>query len=149
VVEGSVPQLGRLHVLPYRNGLFQSNVMKATFATDGSLITASYADRESMVAKVADSFSDLVELGIKTAEDVDISKTGKIKAETEGIEAETALLKAKRALQKAKLAASPLQNEEQRRQTALLQADTDLIKAMQAKIEAELALQAAREKAAD
>ena len=145
LVEGSVPQLGRLLTLPYKNAPFQSNFMNATFREDGSLETGGYIDRESIGVNATSTFLDLVDLAAKTA-DAKVEATNR----TEAIQAEIALLRAQDELEGVRLAARRTSSTaEQELQKNLLQADIDFLNAERAKIEAKLALRDARRKASE
>ena len=55
---GLTPQLGPIRTLPYSNGLFQNNLLAATFTADGNLASAEYAAKGSTSEAIASSFSD-------------------------------------------------------------------------------------------
>lgn len=48
------PQLGRLGILPFRNGFSQDNELSATFRPDGSIETASYSEKRARGKAVVD-----------------------------------------------------------------------------------------------
>lgn len=51
------PQLGPLHLLPYTNGAFQNNVLKATFRENGSLATVNYEERSARGVELSETVS--------------------------------------------------------------------------------------------
>lgn len=50
----TIPQLGRLGILPFRNGFSQNNELSATFRADGSIETASYSEKRARGKAVVD-----------------------------------------------------------------------------------------------
>lgn len=52
------PQLGRLRVLPFRNGIFQNNELKATFREDGNLATVNYDEKTARGLELAESVAN-------------------------------------------------------------------------------------------
>lgn len=51
------PQLGPLHLLPYRNGAFQNNVLKVAFREDGSVATVNYEERAARGTEMSETVS--------------------------------------------------------------------------------------------
>ncbi|KAF1004734.1 MAG: hypothetical protein GAK28_03747 [Luteibacter sp.] len=51
------PQLGSLHVLPYRNAAFQNNVLKVSFREDGTIALLDYADKVARGAELSGAVS--------------------------------------------------------------------------------------------
>jgi len=147
VLEGPVPQLGRILVLPYKNETFQSNKLTASFTEDGRLTAGSYSDVESAGLNAASTFSSMVDLAAATAADIEAARKSEAARQTEAIQAETERLKIQAELEQARLALQPSPVADQTEKTALLQADTALLEAERAKIEAELALRAVRNRA--
>lgn len=140
--EGPVPQLGQLHVLPYKNGLFQNNALSATFTEDGNLASISYDDKSSRLEAAVATAQAIATTAGSTVTSIKTSKTTRLKAQTDEINAETALLKARAEKKASEVALAP--ETDQAKRKAMLETDTDLLNAQTAKINAQLALQEAR-----
>ena len=52
------PQLGQLRLLPFRNGVFQHNELKAVFRENGSLASFSYDEKAARGKELAEALSD-------------------------------------------------------------------------------------------
>ena len=141
----AIPQLGRLQVLPYRNGPFQNNELTATFAESGALTKVTYEEKSSQALSVVQASQDAVlavQAGIK-----DVRAAGPA-AELANLKARTELATQRAALTKALEALNPPKTNEEKEQTALFDTNTALKKAEVANIEATQALVVARTKAA-
>lgn len=51
------PQLGALRVLPYRNGVFQNNVLKVAFRENGSISVLNYDEKSARGLELAETIS--------------------------------------------------------------------------------------------
>ncbi|MFO1060890.1 MAG: hypothetical protein U1E53_28450 [Dongiaceae bacterium] len=135
--EGPIPQLGRLMFIPFTNGVFQNNVLKATFGMDGNLLTASYTEVASRAEVASDTFNQVA------ANLLQASKT----LPTAGLDERTAILNAKAKelqaqanLSAAAAALQPSATEQATKAAALIQSDTALKDAQLKNYEASLAL---------
>jgi hypothetical protein len=141
VAEGPVGQLGRIMLIPFFNGPFQSNTMGATFSNDGNLQTARVEERVSRGEVASDTVNQVATnllQGVQTLQTIGIdSKTAVIKAKTSQLQAEKAYDQAVTALH-------PSDTAEADRQRAIVASDTLLKDALRANIEANAALEKTR-----
>jgi hypothetical protein len=134
----SLPQLGRIYFLPFHNGPFQSNVLKASFANDGRLISAGYTERVSRAEVASDTLNQVADQLLDAANTLPTLGT---KTRTQILKDKTAEIEAQGEYEKALIALKVVSEEEQEGK-ALIEADTALKNALKANVEAELALQA-------
>jgi hypothetical protein len=147
VAQGQVPQFGRLYVIPFWNGPFQSNTLNLAFNKDGTMTSGKYAETKARAQVGSDAFNQAagtVLAGLKDIKDLRVTRSQK---ELQEIKAQTELLQARKQLQDAAAALQPGSTDENDKQKAILSSDTALLDAQRAKIEAQLALDAARAKA--
>ncbi len=80
----SIPQLGRYMALPLRAGFGERVELKATFAEDGSLLTASFSNPKTSGVAIADTIRQMAALGVSTRDGVEDrkAKLAKTRAET-------------------------------------------------------------------
>lgn len=144
VNDGPVPQLGRLYYLPFTNGIFQNNVLSASFAEDGSLLTAGYAEKSSRGEIATDTMKQIASALPGAIKDIRSARNDQVNAETERLKAQTTNALAQAEYKKALAALTPSPTESIDKEKALIQADTTLKDAYRANIEAKLALEKAR-----
>ena len=145
VADGPIPQLGRVHVIPFTNGIFQDNALELNFAATGALESGKYnenAARALVAAQTAGKVVDAVQQGIK-----DLALAGP-SAELALLQKQKEVLTARKELNNAKDALRPKGTEEDAEQAAIVQSNTTLLNARKANLEAQLALEEARSKAA-
>lgn len=133
--EGMVPQLGRVQYLPYENGIFENNVLSATFNIDGTLAVAEYQEATSAGATASNALNQATTSIAGTAKTVATAQTAKLNAEAAQLQAQNSVVSAQAAATTAQ-------------QTALAQANTALANALAAQIQAQQALGAAQANAA-
>jgi hypothetical protein len=139
--EGSIPQLGRVFALPYKNEAFQNNMLAANFSEDGNLVTAEYADKASRAAVASEAFAKVA--GALNDSVVPVQAAG-ANAKAAIYKAQTSELQAKAELDKAKAALRPTVIEENATETALVNSETALLNAQRLQIEAQKTLDNAR-----
>jgi len=141
VAQSPVPQLGRLHLLPFHNGPFQDNILSAEFTEDGSLVSAGYSELASRAEAATDT---IVKATAAAQAGISAARTARADSELAVLKAKTDLAEQKALYQKAVAALDPAPTPQAERQTALYNTDTDLKNAEIANIKATLALQTAR-----
>ncbi|MEI6201010.1 MAG: hypothetical protein WCP68_03580 [Enhydrobacter sp.] len=137
----AVPQLGRIHIIPITNGVFQSNNMSLNFADNGALLSGEYVEdvsRAVVASATAKNVADTALQGIK-----DVQAAGPA-AQLAKVKANTDLLTALKTQQNARKALDPSPTEASDAEKAIVDSDTALIKARQANFDALLALDAAK-----
>ncbi|WP_431285605.1 hypothetical protein ACQW02_12715 [Humitalea sp. 24SJ18S-53] len=148
IAQGPIPQLGQMMVLPFSNGTFQQNSLSATFADDGSLLTASYGELASRAERASSAAARLAAMGPQAVADITGARNFGAQQAALRIRAERDVLQAEqeRRTARAALAVSPDDASERRRR--LLEADTTLKNAERLNVEADIALQEARRRLA-
>ena len=144
VNDGPVPQLGRLYYLPFTNGIFQNNVLSASFAEDGGLLTAGYAEKSSRGEIATDTLKQIASALPGAIKDIRSARNDQLNAETDRLKAQTTNALAQAEYKKALAALTPSPTDSIDKERALIQADTTLKDAYRANIEAKLALEKAR-----
>ena len=137
----SIPQLGRVYLLPFRNGIFQDNTLDAEFASDGRLTSFDYADKASTALVASDTLLKAVSTlhtGITDA------RAAGPAAKLAALKAQTDILEQQAKLKKAQVALAPPKVEAEVEAAAIFETNTTLKKAEIANIEATEALQKAR-----
>jgi len=138
----SLPQLGRLYFLPFDNGPFENNELKAVFRSDGSLLSATYGEKSAPAEVASAAFAQTAAVLAQGAKDL---RSQALTLKTEELNAKTAELKARAEYDKAVAALQPSSSKELDEDRAIIEADTALKKARLANIEANRALEKARE----
>jgi hypothetical protein len=128
------PQLGRLRVLPLRNGPFQNNSLSATFRQDGSLATFGYADKAArakvLSGAVAEATGQVLAFrdAAKAKSDADAAAAGKV--ELDRLDAEIARQERQNRLADLRLAGSTAgPSAAARAELAQLEADLAILEA--------------------
>jgi hypothetical protein len=135
-----MPQLARVRLLPYSNGVFQSNVLNAEFAENGALVSMSYSEltaRADVLALTAGKTADAVAGGL-----VNFRKAGP-DARIAALNKEAEEFKARSDARKAREVYSAPSTVDNANRQALIDSDTQLKKAQLANYEADLALKKA------
>lgn len=141
VVEGPLPQLGRIYLLPMENKAFENNLLNATFSEDGNLLSAGYAEKSSSAEAATEAAAKVAAMLPQVVKDV---RLGGAQREAEDLAAETAVLAQKAKLRAAREALDPAPTEESEKARALLVAETSLMTAERARIAANYLLEQAR-----
>lgn len=140
VTVGAMPQLARVRLLPYSNGVFQSNVLNAEFADNGALTSMSYSEltaRADVLAQTVGKTADAVAAGL-----ANIRKAGP-DSRIAALNKEAEEYKARNEARKAREVYSAPSTIDNANTQALIDSDTQLKKAQLANFEADLALKKA------
>jgi hypothetical protein len=141
IISTSIPQLGQTFVLPYQNGIFQNNLVKAEFSPDGNLTKFQYEEKSSQAEVASDTFNQVAAKILEGTKDItSIMKTSGF-SKTQQLKDATAELQAKADYEKVKLA---LQSSENERKASILNSETALLDAERKRVEAEQALSKVR-----
>jgi hypothetical protein len=89
----AVPQLGALVYLPLHNGAFASNTLSATFAENGSLLTAKYTSA-AQAEKALGTLNQSLDIVAKQQDAKRNASLNELKFETDRLKAENALIDA-------------------------------------------------------